>query len=293
MDLVIPADIWATIISVSPVPFSLPDLIHIRLVCKACEQGANNGARRIKVPGSIRSCHLVLSLFPHLTRLTLSSGVSGDISPYLPNLTTLSLHPITDNWSRRHDVLWLSKLTNLTALSIKRDNSRVENQHIIPLTKLRMLTLSYMVSIDVSTLATLNLERLSLLTYTTIDEKQFSRLTSLHTLKVIGCDVRWSGNRPITGKGVKTIPNLQRIITDRRDIMVAIGQGVFIINNYRYEGQWGVNGEEGYGKCCRWVDKTYVEYVGEWKGGKYHGKGRLSNKAGIHDGWWVNGIRQQ
>lgn len=131
--------------------FSLRDLVDLRLVCKRCELGANLGARRIKVPGSVRSCHLVLSLFPHLTRLTLSSGVSGDISCYLPNLTTLSLQPITDNWSRRHDILWLPKLTNLTSLSIKRDNSGVEDQHLLPLAKLTSLTLSYMVSITVST----------------------------------------------------------------------------------------------------------------------------------------------
>jgi len=261
---ILPVDVWELILY----PFTTPaDFTSIRLVNKGWMEGVTKGVKKLTISNKLTNSPATLSLFHHITHLTLPLYPLIDLSQYYPNLSHLSIAPSdisppAPGWGV------ISKLTNLISLSLDCNNITLTATEFSPLTKLKCLSLRMNSAMTGSSFRSLSIERLSLLECTMVANDDLRYLTSLHTLEIIGCGMGFSGEY-INRRGVKSIPNLKKVITNRGDIMGVVECGVYV------QGEIGTD--------------TYYKYEGEWKDDNPHGWGTLTARDGVYEGEWVRG----
>jgi len=169
----------------------------VRLVCRLWERIVADGARQLLVP----------------------KIPTVDLSRCFPKLTTLSIAgeyehlgaPVTKPST-------ISKLTSLTSLELRWVNG-VRAEDVTLLTNLRKLIIHEGVTFKHPTPCIIKVERLDLVNNSTICDHVLRFLTSVRTLRVVNCPRVCGGYYSITSSGIMSMPNLQRVITDREDII--------------------------------------------------------------------------
>lgn len=262
----LPPDIWSIILSFSLL-VTPGDFSPLGLVCTGWKNTIPNAVRILRISPKCANPDGVYLLFPFITTLTSYCTPHRDVR--LPNLTTLVISSQGYESSfvpGSSGLVGISLLTNLTRLNLRRSCSSSEGKYLRPLTRLERLTLTNSGPSWIPALFPLNIKKLTLIfPIRKILDEGTEMLTSLHVLKIIGCNVS------INGSHIRKIPNLRKVVTNEPKIMDEVGRGKYLYHELLPSGR-------------------YEYYEGEWEGGWPHGQGKMVTKDGIEEGLWEGGV---